>query len=240
MNRRDLLKATGLLGLPLPTLAALRPTIAIIMDDLGYRHSASYAALELNKAVTLAILPHTVHSEALADGARAFEHEVMLHLPMQAQNGKFMGPGGLAMEMAPSEIRANVAAGFDNLGGHARGFNNHMGSALTASKPHMRWVMDEAREHCDYFIDSITSADSVALDAAKNAGLACARRDLFLDDALDELSVVERFETLLLRQQQTPQVVICHPRDETLDFLSRQWAWIEDHYDVVPASAVTA
>ena len=240
MNRRDLIKATGLLGLPLPTLAALRPTIAIIMDDLGYRQSASYAALELNKAVTLAILPHTQHSEALATGASAFEHEVMLHLPMQAQNNKFMGPGGLSLDMAPSSIRGNVIAGFENLGGHARGFNNHMGSALTASEAHMRWVMDAAKPHCDYFIDSITTSESVALDAAKAAGLACARRDLFLDDATDELSVIERFETLLLRQRETPQVVICHPREETLDFLGRQWAWIEDHYEVVPASKVTA
>lgn len=189
--------------------------------------------------MTLAILPHTRHSEALAVGAAAFDHEVMLHLPMQAQNNKFMGPGGLSLDQAPSDIRQRVADGFASVA-TANGFNNHMGSALTESEPHMRWVMDEAKQHCQYFVDSVTTANSVALEAAKSAGLACARRDLFLDDAADDLTVTERFETLLLRQRDEPQVIICHPHERTLTFFETQWTWIEDHYEVVPASTITA
>ena len=239
MNRRHLLASAGLLGLPLPTLAALRPKISIIMDDLGYRHSESYRALELDKSITLAIIPHTRHSEALATGARAFSHEVMMHMPMEAQNGKFMGPGGLSLDLAPTEIRRRVADGFASVPGSS-GFNNHMGSALTESRRHMRWVMLEASQHCGYFIDSVTTANSVAVEQAKAAGLASARRDVFLDDAADSMSVVERFETLLLRQKTSPKIVICHPHERTLTFFERQWSWIEDHYEVVPASQATA
>ena len=240
MNRRELLAMTA----AIPALAkaateskGFRPKLALIMDDLGYRERDSYAAIELPPALTVAILPHTVHSEALSQGAQAFGHEVMLHLPMQASTGKYLGQGGLTLEMSNDEIGHWVSAGFDSVP-NAVGFNNHMGSAFSQSPVALEAVMREARNRADYFIDSLTHSKSVAAKVAKTMGLKAATRDVFIDDALDELSVPERIETLLARQRRLPTVAICHPRPDTLEVLSRRWNWLEDHFELVLASQV--
>lgn len=241
MRRRDLLA----LGLATPALARAmsaaseRPKLAMIMDDLGYRERESYAALELPAALTLAILPHTRHSEALATGAAAFGHEVMLHLPMQATNGKYMGVGGLSLDMSADEVSRLVSAGFASVPG-ARGFNNHMGSALSQSSTAMAAVMQQGREYADYYIDSLTHAQSVGAQVARMMGLKSATRDIFIDDAADQLSVPERIESLVARQRKVPLVAICHPRPETIDTLQRRWSWLEERFDLVPASAVVS
>lgn len=241
MKRRDLLA----LGLATPALARAmadsgnRPKLALIMDDLGYRERDSYAALELPSALTLAILPHTRHSESLAIGAAAFGHEVMLHLPMQATNGKYMGAGGLSLDMAADEVTRRITAGFASVPG-ARGFNNHMGSALSQSTQAMAQVMQAGRQHAEYYVDSLTHSQSVGAEVARMMGLKSATRDIFIDDPGDEMSVPERIETLVARQRQVPLVAICHPRPETIDTLQRRWSWLEEHFDLVPASAVVS
>ncbi|MDH3401249.1 MAG: divergent polysaccharide deacetylase family protein, partial [Chromatiales bacterium] len=62
-----------------------KPTVAIIIDDLGYRHLEGRRALALPGAVTLSILPHTPFGREFAEGAHAKGMEVMLHLPLQPE-----------------------------------------------------------------------------------------------------------------------------------------------------------
>jgi len=244
MNRREWLAMTAVIpGLARAGMTEngekFRPKLAIIMDDLGYRERDSYAAIELPAALTVAILPHTQHSEALSTGAQAFGHEVMLHLPMQASNGKYLGQGGLTLDMDAAQIEHCVKAGFDSVPG-AVGFNNHMGSAFSQSPGALSKVMLEARGRAEYFVDSLTHADSVAAKIARLMGLKSATRDVFIDHAEDELSVPERIESLLARQTRLPTVAICHPRPDTIETLARRWSWLEDHFELVPASQVVA
>lgn len=234
MKRRDFLAASAA-GLFLPAaFGRLRPKVAIIMDDLGYRQRESFAAVSLPSAITLAILPHTSLSRTLAENAVASGHEVMLHLPMQAQNGKEMGEGGLSLDLTEAETRARIQAGFQSVTG-AVGFNNHMGSAYSLDRTRLDWVMGEAAHHVGYFVDSLTVGASKAELAARAAGLKAARRDVFLDDASDVQGVEYRFNTLESTSERV-QIAICHPRLETLAFLQEYWGWIEDHFEVVPAS----
>ena len=54
----------------------------------------------------------------------------MLHIPMEAENGKFLGPGGLTHDMNDKVIRKNLKEAFKEIP-FAMGINNHMGSLLT-------------------------------------------------------------------------------------------------------------
>ena len=68
--------------------------IAIIIDDIGYRKS-DIQALYLPGNISYAILPHTPYGKRLALKANANKNDVILHIPMEAKNGKKLGPGAL-------------------------------------------------------------------------------------------------------------------------------------------------
>ena len=235
MRRRDLLAMMA--SLPALSHANPRPKLSIIMDDLGYRERNSYAAIELPPALTVAILPHTQHSEALSQGAAAFGHEVMMHLPMEATNGKFLGVGGLTLDMDPATIKQRVDEAFASVP-NATGFNNHMGSAFSQSPRGMAQLMAQGRQHANYYIDSLTHAGSIGEKMARLMGLKAATRDVFLDDDNDYLSIPQRLETLGRRKDDPTTIAICHPRAETIQVLQDQWSWLEDHFDLVSPSQI--
>lgn len=129
--------------------------IALIIDDIGYRHT-DQAVLALPSTVTLSVLPHTPLGEELANAGHKKGHEIMLHLPMQALNGKALGLGGLTNTMTEAQIRASVVDAINSVP-FAKGANNHMGSLLTQLDEPMLWVMETLKQKHLYFIDSMTT-----------------------------------------------------------------------------------
>lgn len=105
----------------------------------------------------------------------------MVHLPMEALNGADPGPGALFVDQAEDEIRSRILAAFDSVPG-ARGANNHMGSRATADRRVMDVLMSVFGENGWWFLDSRTSATTVARPAAEAAGIPFAERHVFLDN----------------------------------------------------------
>jgi hypothetical protein len=89
-----------------------------------------------------------------------------------------------------------------------------------------------------FFVDSRTSAHSVAYDEARRAGLPAAGRDVFLDNVQDvEAIVVEIRRLVRLAKTQGTAVGICHPHPETLEALRREAGLFRrEGVDLVPAS----
>ena len=75
------------------------PAISIIIDDMGKRLQTGQRVIDLPGPVACAFLPQAKHTSALADLAWLSDKEVMLHLPMQASNGRALGPGGLHLDL---------------------------------------------------------------------------------------------------------------------------------------------
>ncbi len=92
-------------------------------------------------AITYSILPHTPYGKTIAVKANAKHKDVMLHIPMEAENGKKLGPGGLTSTMKQHEITASLQASLAEIP-FAIGINNHMGSHLTQLDEPMRWTMN--------------------------------------------------------------------------------------------------
>lgn len=222
--------------------AAPVPLVSLIIDDLGDRYDYGSRAIELPGQLTYAILPQTTFSSRLAEMAHAKGKEVMLHQPMQAVNGKAMGPGGMEMEMSHSTLLATLEANLASVP-HARGVNNHMGSLLTRHPGHMAWLMDALRQRGGlYFVDSSTTSKSVAQQIALEHELPVMRRHVFLDHQRDEQLIRRQFMQLVrLAHRNGHAVGIGHPYPETLAVLEQLLPQLEGFgIRLVPVSQLIA
>ncbi|MHB8764551.1 MAG: divergent polysaccharide deacetylase family protein [Deferrisomatales bacterium] len=204
--------------------AGARPRLAVVIDDLGRDLALAQAFLDLELPVTPAILPFLPHSRGTVELARARGREFLLHLPMQPRGypGVDPGEGALLEGMSQADVRRRVAEGLAWTPG-AAGVNNHMGSRLTELEGPMGWVMDELASRDLLFLDSATSAQSVAARVARDAGLAWARRDVFLDNELKDEAIEAQIAKAARQAQRTGQAVaIGHPHAGTLRAL-RRW-----------------
>jgi uncharacterized protein len=218
-----------------------RAQIALIIDDLGYRHAEGQRAVRLPGPVAVAILPHTSYAAELARAADATGKEVVLHLPMQAlQASAEPGPGALDLTQTRAELGAVLAADLEAVP-FARAVSNHMGSLLTRDLERMGWLMEElrAREPL-FFVDSYTTAESVGLAAAHASGVRALRRDVFLDGDPAPGAIEREWRRLLARARERGAAIgIGHPRAETLEFLERELPLLEAAgIELVPLGAL--
>ena len=232
--------ALGLLLWAAGLQAGERPRIAIIIDDLGNGLESGRRALTLPGALTYSILPHTPYARDLAEQAHTSGREVMLHLPMEANSRKPMGPGGLALRMDEQEFTATLRSNLDAVP-HATGVNNHMGSRLTRDAEAMERVMAGLRERGLFFVDSRTTPETVAERAAGESGIATTRRHVFLDRIPSREAVREQFRRLVrLARQQGAALAIGHPNGATLTVLAQELPRLQElEIDLVSASQLT-
>lgn len=197
------------------------PRLAIILDDFGTDRSAAEAVFALPYPLTLSFLPFHPGSREIAEEAHRRGYQVMLHLPMQSLGNEMSESQQLYSGMTSFQISEVVSAMLQNVP-YAVGVNNHQGSLATTDGPLMADLMAILRERNLFFIDSRTTAATLAYDAAQNARVRCAFRNVpFLDD-VEEVSAIRRQLQLALRdaQERGEAIAIGHPHPETLRALS--------------------
>lgn len=215
--------------------------IAIVIDDLGLRRAATYRAIALPAPLTLSFLTYAKGLPGLAAAAHERGHELLLHVPMQPKDPRYdPGPRVLRVGMSQAEITKHLVWGLNRFQGFV-GINNHMGSRFTSAPAGMAQVMRELRRRDLLFLDSLTSATSVAWRAAARAGVPFARRDIFLDHASrDPAAIRGQLEALeRIARKRGYAVGIGHPHTATLKALA---AWLPEArrrgFALVPISAI--
>jgi hypothetical protein len=197
------------------------PRLAIILDDFGTDRAAAASVFALPYPLTLSFLPFHPNSRENAEEAHRRGYQVMLHLPMQSLGNELPEPQQLRSGMSPSQISDVVGAMLQDIP-HVVGVNNHQGSLATTDGPLMADLMDILRDRNLFFIDSRTTAATVAYDAAQDAPVRCAYRNApFLDD-VEEVSAIRKQLQLALReaQEKGEAIAIGHPHPDTLRALS--------------------
>lgn len=175
------------------------PKVAFIIDDLGYETEVARKMIELEFPVALSILPFLQYSKFIAEEAKKYNQEVILHLPMEANDSSTNpGPGAIKLYMPEEEIRQTVRKCLLNFP-YIIGTNNHMGSKITENRKIMEIILEEIRESNIFFIDSITSKNSVAYEIAQEMGIKSAVRSVFLDNENDMDYIKEQ----MLKVQET-------------------------------------
>ena len=196
------------------------PRLAIILDDLGNDRAAAEVIFALSCPITLSVLPNHPHSAEIAEEARRRGYEVMLHLPMQSI-GKEKPE---SQELRPGMSAAEVSSLLDGLlrsVPDATGVNNHQGSQSTSDLQLMDELMPVLRRHNLFYVDSRTTAATVAYDTAQRLGVPSGFRNTpFLDD-VPELAPVRQQLHLALRKthEKGGVIAIGHPHPATLQAL---------------------
>ncbi|HEY7885527.1 MAG TPA: divergent polysaccharide deacetylase family protein [Cellvibrionaceae bacterium] len=234
-----LLASAVLLVLAASSAAKELPQLAIIIDDIGYNQALGARSVQLPGPYTLAILPFTPHAQSLAQQAADNGKELMLHVPMSNINNNALGPGALTNDMPFKDFSQTLRQAIDSIPSIV-GVNNHMGSQLTQQARPMGWLMTELSRQNLYFIDSRTSADSLAWDMAGYHGVPTRKRDVFLDHQRDTDKIqAELTRAIALAKVQGSAVAIGHPFPETLAVLEAVGShWQALGVELVAASAL--
>ena len=205
---------------PLPEPPDNRPRIALVIDDMGFDRTNSVLAVKLPAAVTLSYLPNAPDVQRQVRVARLRGHPVMLHLPMEAPSHRGRpGINVLALKGSEQILRERMNRLLGSFDGYI-GVNNHMGSRFTRDPGRMKIVMSELRRRGLFFVDSRTSNRSVGGEAARQARIAYAVRDVFIDHDPEPEKIRARFaETERVARRTGSAVAIAHPRTSTMKLL---------------------
>ncbi len=196
------------------------PKVAIIIDDLGYQKEIAERIMNLNYPVAISILPFLPYSQFVAQMAKEKDMTVLLHMPMEAHNSNVNpGEGAIFSTMNEEEIRNKMRSVFQNLP-NVNGMNNHMGSKVTENREIMKIVLSEIKAKDMFFIDSMTSPDSVGYELSREMGIKTAYRTVFLDNEQDIDYI--RSQVNLLKEfalKNGNAIAIGHPYCNTIDVL---------------------
>ncbi len=215
----EALPAWQRLGVPAPP-AEGKPTIAIMIDDMGLSHIQTDRAIHLPAPITLSWMPYAAGVTEQAASGAAHGHETMLHMNMEALGRTDPGPNSMRTWLPPETNLAYVRHGLDLLP-NAVGLNQHEGSVASLSVPLMDIVMGELKARNLLFIDSLTIPHSVALRRAEAAGVPALGRDVFLDNSPDPNAIRAQIAAMEATARRTGHVIaIGHPRAATMDVLA--------------------
>ncbi|MEE8108122.1 MAG: divergent polysaccharide deacetylase family protein [Gammaproteobacteria bacterium] len=193
--------------------------MAIIIDDLGHRYADGLRAVQLPGPVTCAVLPKTPFGRKLAIRAHELGKQVMLHLPLEAEFGEQLEPGGISLDTSQQAMQQIVLDDLDWLP-FAEGVNNHRGSLLTRHPGHMRWLMGILASRDLFFVDSRTTPHTVALQFAREQAVSATERDIFLDHDLNEGAIRQALaQAIAIALEKGSVVVIAHPHPLTMEIL---------------------
>jgi polysaccharide deacetylase 2 family uncharacterized protein YibQ len=196
------------------------PKLAIILDDFGSDRPAAETVFGMQCPLTISILPNHEHSKEIAEEALQRGYQVMLHLPMQSVANESPEKEELKPGMTSQQVQTMVGEMIESVP-NAVGVNNHQGSQATSDPVLMGKLMPALRNWNLFYVDSRTTAATVAFDAAKRDGVPAAFRNVpFLDDVQDAAAIRKQLEFALRgAKEKKAAIAIGHPHPETLKAL---------------------
>jgi polysaccharide deacetylase 2 family uncharacterized protein YibQ len=181
--------------------------VAIVIDDVGYIKDISHFT-DLNIPVTFAILPRESYSEKIALKLKESKVPFLMHLPLEPLKYPEVDPGAYALllKMDNSEIEKTFKENLESVPGIA-GINNHMGSAFSADKEKMEFLLSLVKKAGVFYLDSYTTPESRAEEAAKKIKLPFLKNEFFLDIEDDPGYIRERLELLLKKAKKQGECI---------------------------------
>ena len=202
----------------------MRGVIGLIIDDFGYRNDhVSNGFLQLPGKLTYAIIPGHDYSQLFSKKAYDAGYEIIVHLPME-NIGKTYGEEEyvLMSYFQDDEIKNRINKAFDLLP-ESIGLNNHQGSRGTADSRVMTLVAGVIKEKKKFFIDSRTTNNSLAETTMRKYGVPTNKRDVFLDNELDEEKIkIQLLELADVSEEKGIAIGIGHVKPQTLNVLAKE------------------
>lgn len=192
---------------------------AIIIDDIGYSLDLLEEIIKIKEPLTLSVLPFLPNSKKSAEIALKSGKEIIIHMPMESNNGNDLEIGIIKERMNEEEIRELVRREIEFLP-QAKGVNNHKGSKITENERIMEIILRELKLRNLFFIDSRTSDNSEALKVAKRIGLPSSKRDIFID-SINSKDLIEKniLKLFKIAKKKKRAIGIAHPYPTTIEVL---------------------
>ena len=194
--------------------------LALGLDDLGSDRHAAAVMCNVRYPLTMSVLPNHAHSAEIAQEAERRGYQVMLHLPMQAMAAEKPEAQELRPGMPAAEVSELLDQFLQDIP-EAIGVNNHQGSEATSDPALMRELMPVLRDRHLFYIDSRTTAATVAYQTAQSSRVPSAFRNVpFLDDVAEVGAVRKQLELALRGAREKGEALaIGHPHPATLQAL---------------------
>jgi hypothetical protein len=201
--------------------------IAIILDDWGY-HLDNLAMLkEIKAPLTCAVLPNLKNSNFVAKELNALGCEIILHLPMEPKERYRLEKNTIISNLNAQQIQEIIDNDLISVA-FAKGISNHMGSGITENRSITAIIMNSAKKHKLYFLDSFVTAKSICKEVATKTKVRFAKRDVFLDNSDDPIYIKNQLIKLKnLASQKKIAIGIGHDRKNTLLVLSQMLPLME-------------
>ncbi len=210
-------------------------TLVFVIDDAGLNveYTKKYAGLPF--PITIAVLPKLVHSKDCAYVVRSNGKELILHQPMQSVNHNLdPGPGKISVDMSFAEISAVVNANLEEIGPGVKGLNNHEGSEVTQDVLRIGAVLDVCQQNGIYFLDSRTTANTQAPQAALERDMKIYEKSgPYIDNVVSRQAMLtEIYKSLEVANKKGCAIVIGHV-DKSVNILP---ALLEEMYPYMKAA----
>lgn len=197
-------------------------SLAIIVDDMGSSMSEARSLAAIGVPLDFSIIPGLKNFREVAVFAGSRGIETMIHIPMQSKGWpeRRLEANGLLLSMSDAEIRERVAGFLSDIPG-AVGANNHMGSEFSEHEDRMGSVLETLKSKNLFFVDSVTSTDTVGLRLAREMGMKSGRRHVFLDNIQERGYILGQLDQAVRLSRKTGvAIAICHPHPETIAALA--------------------
>lgn len=201
-----------------PTKRQQDPSIAVIIDDIGFDLRIVEELAGIPAPIAFAVLPYAPHAAEAARLLHAAGKEILLHLPMEPRSypGESPGPGALMVDMDEGQIRKQIRESLAAVP-YVSGVNNHMGSRFMEDEAHLMVVMEELKKRGLYFVDSRTTPDTRGRETANRAGVRFAARGRFIDHLPGYAEALKNLTGPIRREGNgKPVLMIGHPHPETV------------------------
>ncbi|MFC1620743.1 divergent polysaccharide deacetylase family protein [Candidatus Omnitrophota bacterium] len=156
--------------------------VAFVIDDWGYNKRNIDLILEIDSPLTISILPNLRYSDYVAKeiAKDSNRHDIILHLPLESETNIAAEIDTIRSGMEKPKIASILEKDIKSIPG-VIGVSNHQGSRVTKDKRVMGIILAELKKKELFFLDSLTTPDSVCSYISHDIGLKCVVRDVFLD-----------------------------------------------------------
>lgn len=177
-----------------------KPRIALIFDDFGYPVPSSsifQGFCSIDCPIAVSIIPGLRYSTETAEIFFRAGKEVLIHLPMEAEEYTEIDPICLMTNMSFDSIRGLFYQAMVDIPCCA-GISNHQGSFFCSDSAAVSRFMRVLRETELYCVDNLTSPESLIFRQCNYFGIPALRRDVFIDTNLENGETsADRFNQLV-------------------------------------------
>jgi len=167
---------------------------------------------------------------ARPDSAKLAAHEkfYMVHLPMEAMHFNAEEPHTLRVKDSQQKISAKIKE-IKRLFPKVAYINNHTGSKFTSNEIAMNRLIYALNANGIHFIDSRTTAKTMAPRVLKNFGFKYVARDVFLDHHMDKPYILKQIKkAVAVAKAHGEAIAIGHPHKNTLRALAESKELFKD------------